>query len=204
MGNCEDRRACENVLRGLGVSQERLDRTRQRISDFREEWDNVRRPSRPAGPGRPRGHKRANPSDPMEAVDPLPGTPGTAVIGQGAGAIMGTMGGQGAVARKVQKKAPCKSKQLPAATTKGAGSGQAGGGGAAGVLQNGGWQPPPGAESPEDYVLPPSQSDSGTGPVAAIVIEDQKSGLWHHSYTEREESPLVSHLHVLRRMWYVC
>eukprot|EP00277_Geminigera_cryophila_P031670 CAMPEP_0173060614 /NCGR_PEP_ID=MMETSP1102-20130122/2709_1 /TAXON_ID=49646 /ORGANISM="Geminigera sp., Strain Caron Lab Isolate" /LENGTH=282 /DNA_ID=CAMNT_0013926891 /DNA_START=101 /DNA_END=947 /DNA_ORIENTATION=- len=72
MGNGEDRRACETVLRTLGVSQERLDRIRQRISDFREEWNNVRRPSRPAGPGRPRGHKRANPSDPMESIDPLP------------------------------------------------------------------------------------------------------------------------------------
>ena len=36
MGNGEDRRTCETVLRGLGVSQERLDRIRQRISDFRE------------------------------------------------------------------------------------------------------------------------------------------------------------------------
>jgi hypothetical protein len=66
MGNGEDRRACENVLRRLGINQERQDKIQQRISDFRKEWDNVRRPSRPAGPGR-RGHKRANPGDPMEA-----------------------------------------------------------------------------------------------------------------------------------------
>lgn len=206
MGNGEDRRACETVLRGLGVSQERLDRIRQRISDFREEWDNVRRPSRPAGPGRPRGHKRANASDPMEAVDPLPETSGTtAFMGQGAGAVMGTMGVQGAVARKVQKKAPCKSKPLTVGTTKGAGSGSAAGGGsAAGALQTAGWQPPPGAESPEDYVLPPSQSDPATGPVAAIVIEDDKSGLWHNSYPEREGSPPVSPLPVSRRAWYLC
>jgi len=55
VGNAEDRRWCETVLRSLGVSQERLDRIRQRIADFREEWDTVRRSSRPAGPGRPRG-----------------------------------------------------------------------------------------------------------------------------------------------------
>ena len=116
MGNGEDRRACENVLRGLGVSQERLDRIRQRISDFREEWDNVRRPSRPAGPGRPRGHKRANPSDPLEALDPLPEPTFTPpIVGQGAGLVLGAGGGQGAAARKLQKKQPCKSKPFPAA-----------------------------------------------------------------------------------------
>ena len=95
MGNGEDRRACENVLRGLGVSQERLDRIRQRISDFREEWDNVRRPSRPAGPGRPRGHKRANPSDPIEALDHLPEPTFTPpIVGQGAGLVLGAGGGR--------------------------------------------------------------------------------------------------------------
>ena len=56
MGNGEDRRSCETVLQSLGVSQERLDLIRQRVSDFRKEWDNVRRTSRPAGPGRPPVH----------------------------------------------------------------------------------------------------------------------------------------------------
>jgi len=72
------------------------------------------------------------------------------------------------------------------------------------------WQPPPGAESPEDYMLPPMQSDSISGPVAAIVIHeedsgggmisgksgdrtlgalgDNKAGLWRHSDPDREES----------------
>ena len=209
MGNADDRRACESVLRGLGVSQERLDRIRQRISDFREEWDNVRRPSRPAGPGRPRGHKRANPSDAMEALDPVPETPGApAVAGPGAGAAMVGGGGQEAMGmRKIPKKPACKSKPVAAAVGKG------GVGGLQGVAGGGGvdscstatghvsysphaWQPPPGAESPEDYVLPPTQSDGASGPVAAIVIEEDKSGLWQTSLQDRlhdhPDSPRVS------------
>jgi hypothetical protein len=55
----EDRKICEAIFKGLGVSQERIDRIRQRVNDFKVEWDIVRRPSRPAGPGRPRGQKRA-------------------------------------------------------------------------------------------------------------------------------------------------
>ena len=31
-----------------------------RVNDIRLQWEAVRRPSRPAGPGRPRGHKRPN------------------------------------------------------------------------------------------------------------------------------------------------
>lgn len=200
MGNGEDRRSCETVLRSLGVSQERLDRIRQRISDFREEWDNVRRPSRPAGPGRPRGHKRASASDSMDAVDPLPDSSGPpSAGGQMAGMVMGSAGGQGAMARKVQKKAPCKGKPAAGAAKAaaaaghggaGAGAGGDGVGCPAGGLHNAGWQPPPGAESPEDYVLPPTQSDSASsGPVAAIVIDDDKSGLWQNAYHDAEESP---------------
>ena len=41
MGNGEDQQACDTTLRALGVAQERLDRIRQRISDFREEWDDL-------------------------------------------------------------------------------------------------------------------------------------------------------------------
>lgn len=117
--------------------------------------------------------------------------------------IIGVVGGHGAVVRKVPKKQPCKSKLVAAGAAKGAAGGAHTIAGAAsglgdagcppGALHNG-WQPPPGAESPEDYVLPPMQSDSAHGPVAAIVIEDDKSGLWHNSYQERDESPPVSYL----------
>jgi hypothetical protein len=200
MGNGEDRRACETVLRGLGVSQERMDRIRQRISDFREEWDTVRRPSRPAGPGRPRGHKRANPSDmtePMEAVDPMPEV--TCAPSGLASANMGPGSHGGAPQRKIAKKAgPCKSKPMAGVAAKGGLGGYSGGSGTMGPtgcgpggVHAGGWKPPPGAESPEDYVLPPAQSDSGSGPVAAIVIDDDnKSGLWQHSYHDRDDSPV--------------
>mmetsp|Transcript_104570 Transcript_104570/g.168277 ORF Transcript_104570/g.168277 Transcript_104570/m.168277 type:complete len:612 (+) Transcript_104570:333-2168(+) len=203
MVNGEDRRACETVLRTLGVSQERLDRIRQRISDFREEWNNVRRPSRPAGPGRPRGHKRANPSDPMESIDPLPELTGVLpMLSQGAGLVMGLVGGHGAIVRKVPKKQPCKSK-INAAAAKGAAgvahngagaaSGLSGAGCLPGDLHNGRWQHPQGADSPEDYVLQSSQSDAAHGPVAAIIIEDEKSGLWHNSYQEWDESTPAGH-----------
>ena len=202
MGNGEDRRACETVLRTLGASQERLDRIRQRISDFREEWNNVRRPSRPAGPGRPRGHKRANMSDPMESIDPLPELTGVLpMLSQGAGVVMGVVGGHGAIVRKVPKKQPCKSK-INAAASKGAAgvahngagaaSGLSGAGCLPGDLHNGRWQHPQGADSQEDYVLQSSQSDAAHGPVAAIIIEDEKSGLWHNSYQEWDESTPVS------------
>lgn len=204
MGNGEDRRACENVLRGLGVSQERMDRIRQRISDYREEWDTVRRPSRPAGPGRPRGHKRANPCDstePMEAVDPLlkdEVTCASTALAPG-GTSVG-LGGHGAPQRKMAKKAgPCKARpNMAGVAPKGGMGGYAGdgagimgvAGGGSGGIHAGSWKPSPGAESPEDYVLGPALAETGTGPVAAIVIDDDKSGLWQHSYHDRDTSPV--------------
>eukprot|EP00284_Hemiselmis_tepida_P005966 CAMPEP_0174931960 /NCGR_PEP_ID=MMETSP1355-20121228/35445_1 /TAXON_ID=464990 /ORGANISM="Hemiselmis tepida, Strain CCMP443" /LENGTH=541 /DNA_ID=CAMNT_0016178357 /DNA_START=113 /DNA_END=1735 /DNA_ORIENTATION=+ len=54
----KDKDTCERVLTALGVNGERLDRIKSRVEAFKAEWDLVRRPSRPAGPGRPRGHKR--------------------------------------------------------------------------------------------------------------------------------------------------
>ncbi len=45
-------------MRSLGVSTERIERVKARVNDIRLQWEAVRRPSRPAGPGRPRGHKR--------------------------------------------------------------------------------------------------------------------------------------------------
>ena len=54
----QDARVCESSLMGLGVSVERIDRVKKRVHDFLFEWDQVRRPSRPAGPGRPRVPKR--------------------------------------------------------------------------------------------------------------------------------------------------
>lgn len=56
--NVEDIRVCEVTFGSIGVSKERIDRIRKRVDEFRQEWDAVRRPSRPAGPGRPRGLKR--------------------------------------------------------------------------------------------------------------------------------------------------
>jgi hypothetical protein len=55
----QDARLCETLLLGMGVSIERIERIKKRVHDFLIEWDSVRRPSRPAGPGRPRVPKRA-------------------------------------------------------------------------------------------------------------------------------------------------
>lgn len=66
----EDRKICESILKSIGVNAERIDRIKKRVNDFKIEWDTVRRPSRPAGPGRPRGHKRS--SGDFDAKEPLP------------------------------------------------------------------------------------------------------------------------------------
>ncbi|EKX33537.1 hypothetical protein GUITHDRAFT_156009 [Guillardia theta CCMP2712] len=149
ISNGEDRRMCETVLRGLGVSQERLDRIRQRIADFREEWDNVRRPSRPAGPGRPRGHKRSNPSDPVE----LPGNGNVEVSTPVSSISSVSLPSQ--LARKPKK--TCKSKP-------GMGGAYLPGMSAAPSTQNSSmsWQSPM-----------PSESSTGN-PVAAIVLEEEE------------------------------
>ena len=54
----QDARLCEAMLMGIGVSVQRIERVKKRVNDFLVEWDQVRRPSRPAGPGRPRAPKR--------------------------------------------------------------------------------------------------------------------------------------------------
>jgi len=66
----EDRKICETIFKSLGVSVERVDRIKKRVHDFKVEWDAVRRPSRPAGPGRPRGHKRG--TGEFESRDAVP------------------------------------------------------------------------------------------------------------------------------------
>ena len=67
----QDARICEAIMSSIGVSKERIERIKKRVNDFRVEWDAVRRPSRPAGPGRPRAMKRSYDdleATPMEAV----------------------------------------------------------------------------------------------------------------------------------------
>ena len=59
LDDLQDARTCEKLLMGIGVSAERIERVKTRVRDFLVEWDSVRRPSRPAGPGRPRAVMRA-------------------------------------------------------------------------------------------------------------------------------------------------
>mmetsp|Transcript_47066 Transcript_47066/g.114676 ORF Transcript_47066/g.114676 Transcript_47066/m.114676 type:complete len:491 (+) Transcript_47066:255-1727(+) len=70
-GEGEDARICETIMRSLGVNNERLERIKKRVNDFKIEWDVVRRPSRPAGPGRPRGHKRS-PAEALTIAEAVP------------------------------------------------------------------------------------------------------------------------------------
>jgi len=75
----EDLETCERIMRSLGVNEERLLRIKQRVHAFKVDWDAVRRPSRPAGPGRPRGHKRApEMAEPVCAAPAYPGCLGAA------------------------------------------------------------------------------------------------------------------------------
>jgi hypothetical protein len=56
----QDAHLCDTILMNIGVSIERIERVKKRVFEFLLEWDQVRRPSRPAGPGRPRVAKRAH------------------------------------------------------------------------------------------------------------------------------------------------
>lgn len=50
----EDRTHCQSVLQAAGCSQEKIKQVMASVQECRHLWDAVRRPSRPAGPGRPR------------------------------------------------------------------------------------------------------------------------------------------------------
>ena len=52
-----DRETCEACLREAGCDDERIQRVVVRVQEVGHEWDRVRKPSRPAGPGRPRRHE---------------------------------------------------------------------------------------------------------------------------------------------------
>lgn len=65
----EDSKHCEEVLREVKCSEQRIVEVKEKIQDICREWDNVRRPSRPAGPGRPR---RPDEASPMFTAMPTP------------------------------------------------------------------------------------------------------------------------------------
>ena len=52
--NEADRKHCETSFAEAGYEEERIREVLARVQEVRYEWDRVRRPSRPAGPGRPR------------------------------------------------------------------------------------------------------------------------------------------------------
>ena len=56
----EDRKHCEMVLLAAGCSQERVSAVQERVQETCNVWDSIRRPSRPAGPGRPRRSEDAS------------------------------------------------------------------------------------------------------------------------------------------------
>mmetsp|Transcript_18181 Transcript_18181/g.28203 ORF Transcript_18181/g.28203 Transcript_18181/m.28203 type:complete len:415 (+) Transcript_18181:215-1459(+) len=50
----EDRECCDKVLKAAGCDEDRIKQVKDKVQEICRVWDSVRRPSRPAGPGRPR------------------------------------------------------------------------------------------------------------------------------------------------------
>ena len=65
----EDQSAMQETLQAVGLPKARCDYVRMRVDQFRTAWEQARRPSRPAGPGRPRGRARG---DKTEDTSPEP------------------------------------------------------------------------------------------------------------------------------------
>mmetsp|Transcript_61285 Transcript_61285/g.150808 ORF Transcript_61285/g.150808 Transcript_61285/m.150808 type:complete len:351 (+) Transcript_61285:157-1209(+) len=49
-----DMKHCEEVLREGGCEDDKIEAIKARVQELGSKWDSIRRPSRPAGPGRPR------------------------------------------------------------------------------------------------------------------------------------------------------
>jgi hypothetical protein len=52
--NEQDRIHCENMLESISCDGEQIERVKKAVQEYQQKWEIVRRPSRPAGPGRPR------------------------------------------------------------------------------------------------------------------------------------------------------
>ena len=59
----EDQGTMQETLLAIGLPRSRCDYVRMRVDQFRIAWEQARRPSRPAGPGRPRGRARGDRAD---------------------------------------------------------------------------------------------------------------------------------------------
>lgn len=62
----EDRVHCEHTLRSIACSEEFIERVKAVVQEYHDKWERVRRPSRPAGPGRPR--RLEGEADPYEGL----------------------------------------------------------------------------------------------------------------------------------------
>jgi len=71
----QDASVCGDMLMGIGVSNE-LERVKKRVRDFHNEWDMIRRPTNPAGPGRPRSLNIRQDQAVFAVNTPLPVTAG--------------------------------------------------------------------------------------------------------------------------------
>jgi len=60
-----DREHCVKVLREVGCSEERISAVLHKVQGTCLVWDSIRRPSRPAGPGRPRRPEDGSASSPV-------------------------------------------------------------------------------------------------------------------------------------------
>ena len=59
----EDQGTMQETLQAIGIPRARCDYVRLRVDQTRVAWEQARRPSRPAGPGRPRGRVRGDKAD---------------------------------------------------------------------------------------------------------------------------------------------
>jgi len=62
MENDQDRIHCETMLRSISCDELLIDRVKRVVQEYRNQWEKVRRSSRPAGPGRPRRLKEDAPT----------------------------------------------------------------------------------------------------------------------------------------------
>jgi hypothetical protein len=54
LNNEQDRIHCEMMLKSISCDDEQIERVKKVVQEYQQKWEIVRRPTRPAGPGRPR------------------------------------------------------------------------------------------------------------------------------------------------------
>ena len=71
----EDRQNCLEVLHEAGCVEEHIARVQRTVQEICNIWDSIRRPSRPAGPGRPRKKETSEPAAQSDLSKPTQPSP---------------------------------------------------------------------------------------------------------------------------------